>query len=171
MSIQNLNHNFSWTADEPAALFLKILAIEPDPSLGEILCDMFAEAGYECKVVQSCNDIIPLMENFHPDLVLIEYYLPTVNGGELCSQVKGDNRFSGIPVILYSAYPQILWSIKDYGCDEFIAKPFNLDELLVTAERLIVKGKEKRRFSFLANTLKNRLSYMGKFLGVKGLSA
>jgi DNA-binding response OmpR family regulator len=171
MSIQNLNDNSSFAANESADLFLKILAIEPDPSLGEILCDMFADAGYECKVVQSCSDIIYLMENFRPDLVLIEYFLPSVNGGELCSQVKRDSRFSGIPVILYSAYPQILWSVKDYGCDEFIAKPFDLDELLFTAEKLIVRGKEKRRFSLLADTLKNRLGYMGKFLGVKGLSA
>ena len=171
MSIQNLKHNPSWIADESAALFPKILAIEPDPSLGEILCDMFADAGYECKVVQNCSNIIPLMESFHPDLVLIEYFLPFVNGGELCTQVKADYRFSGIPVILYSAYPQILWSVKEYGCDEFIAKPFDLDDLLFTAERLIVKGKEKRRFSLLADTLKNRLNYMGKFLGVKGLSA
>ncbi|MFD0941508.1 response regulator [Pedobacter boryungensis] len=171
MSIQNFNNNSSLNAGNSADLFLKILAVEPDPSLGEILCDMFADAGYECKVVQSCSDIIPLMESFHPDLVLIEYFLPTLNGGELCTQVKSDHRFSGVPVILYSAYPQILWSIKDYGCDEFIAKPFDLDNLLFTAEKLIVKGKEKRRFSLLADTLKNRLSYMGKFLGVKGFSA
>ncbi|MFI5452927.1 hypothetical protein ACHMWN_12310 [Pedobacter sp. UC225_61] len=102
------------------------------------------------------------MESFHPDLVLVEYLLPSV---------KKDNRFSGIPVILYSAYQQILWSVKAYGCDEFIAKPFELDDLLFSAERLIVRVKEKRRFSLLVDTVKNRLSYMGKFLGLKGLTA
>ncbi|RZK56986.1 MAG: response regulator, partial [Pedobacter sp.] len=103
MSIQNLEPTLANT--EPIGLIPKILAIEPDPSLREILCDMLGSDGYHCKVVPDCEDIIKLVENFKPDIILIEYLLPSVNGGELCEQLKSDERFSGIPVILYSAYP------------------------------------------------------------------
>jgi DNA-binding response OmpR family regulator len=166
MSIQNFDPTVA--AVETAGLFPKILAIEPDPSLGEILCDMLGSDGYHCKVVPACKDIKKLVENFKPDIILIEYLLPGVNGGELCEQLKADERFSGLPVILYSAYPQILWSVSDYRCDEFISKPFDVNELLLTIERLVVKSRERRRFSLLADTLKNRLGYLSKFLGLKG---
>jgi len=161
MSIQNLNRN---TGSSPT-LFPKILVIEPDLGIGEMLSELFLQSGYECKIVKECSDIIPIMKSYSPDLVLIEYLLSSVNGGELCTQIKNNNYFSDIPVILYSAYPQILWSVKDYGCDEFLAKPFDIDVLLFTVERLLVRSKERRRFSFLAHTLKNRLNYVGKFLG------
>jgi DNA-binding NtrC family response regulator len=164
MSIQN--PNLTAGAASPA-LFPKILAIEPDFAIGEMLAELFNQSGYECKIVKECSNIIPLMKSFSPDLVLVEYLLPSVNGGELCTQVKSNSLFSTIPVIVYSAYPQILWSVEEYGCDEFLPKPFDIDELMFTVERLLVRGKERRRFAFLADTLKNRLSYLGKFLGGK----
>lgn len=162
MSIQN--PGIPAGGEEPV-LFPRILVVEPDPGIGEMLCELFGQEGYECKVEGECSSIIPLMESFRPDLVLIEYLLPNVNGGELCLQIKGDQRCSRVPVVLYSAYPQILWSVEDYGCDGFLAKPFDIDELVLTVERLVARGRECRRFSILADTLKNRLSYLGKFLG------
>ena len=157
--------NFDLPASSELALIPKILVVEPDPALSEMLCTLFFETGYDCKIVNSCTDIIPLLESYGPDLVLVEYLLTNVNGGELCMQVKSDARYISIPVILYSAYPQLLWSVEDYGCDAFLAKPFDVDELCLTIDRLLVKGKEARRFSLLADTLKNRLNYLGRFLG------
>jgi two-component system response regulator VicR len=115
----------------------KILVVEPDAGLTEMLSEVFADYGYEYKIIPYIDDIRPIVASFNPDLVLIEYLLPIVNGGELCTQLKEDPRFSDLPVMLYSAYPQLLWSINDYGCDSFIAKPFDLDELTTKIAKLI----------------------------------
>jgi DNA-binding response OmpR family regulator len=163
MSIQNFK---SGEYSNPVlGLAPRILAIEPDPGIGEMLCELFNAMGYNCEVIRECDNIIQLMERYKPDVVLIEYLLTMVNGGELCNQIKSHPSYSGIPVIMYSAYPQLLWSVKDYGCDEFIAKPFDINDLVNKVERWIIKGKERRRFSFLADSLKNRINYLSKFLG------
>lgn len=145
-------------------LLPKILVVEADPAIGEMLTELFSTAGYDCKVLKNISNIIPIMEKYKPDLVLLEYLLPLVNGGELCTQIKSDQRFKSVPVILYSAYPQILWSVKDYGCDAFMAKPFEIDLLLLQIEKLLARGKEKRRFRLLTDGIQQRFSYFGKFI-------
>ncbi|SFH21513.1 response regulator [Pedobacter insulae] len=162
MSIQNFN--IDKNSESVRDLVPKILVIEPDPALGEILCELFESAGYECKIVKDTPNILPILKDYNPDLVLIEYLLPQVNGGELCSQIKNDLRFSNVPVILYSAYPQLLWSVRDYGCDAFLAKPFDLNALLSQVEKLLVRSKEQRRFNLLKIGIKERLNYLHKFL-------
>lgn len=79
------------------------------------------------------------MFDFKPDLVLLDYLLPGINGGELCGQIKRHQAFSKIPVIIYSAYPKVLTSLGDYGCDLFLPKPFDLDELAKHIETLLLK--------------------------------
>jgi DNA-binding response OmpR family regulator len=106
-----------------------------------------------------------MMNEYKPDLVLIEYLLSHVNGGELCTQIKNDPRFNTIPVILYSAYPQLLWSVRDYGCDAFLAKPFDLNALLSQVEKLLARSKEQRRFSLLKIEIKERLNYLNRVIG------
>jgi DNA-binding response OmpR family regulator len=116
----------------------KILVIEDDPALSEILEDFLTDSGYEIHIVNEVLDIHPLLEKIHPDLVILDYLLPVVNGGELCSQIKRNQRTCGLPVIMLSAYQKVLLSIGDYGCDVFISKPFDLNSLLGTIEGYII---------------------------------
>lgn len=138
----------------------RILVVEPDAALSEILTILFAERNYDVKVIPHADDIRPIADTFSPDLVLIEYYLPSVNGGELCTQLKEDHRFSHIPVIMYSAYPQLLWSVSDYGCDSFLGKPFDLDDLQRQVEKLLSKSKRKN-----GSGLFHKLFQLAPFLG------
>jgi len=116
----------------------KILVIEDDPSLSEILEDFLTDSGYEVHVFNEVLDIHPLINKYHPDLVILDYLLPVVNGGELCSQIKRNQLTCGLPVIMLSAYQKVLLSIGDYGCDAFISKPFDLNNLLGKIEEYIV---------------------------------
>jgi len=70
------------------------------------------------------------MEDFKPDIVLVDYLLPGINGGELCAQLKRDPSTKHIPVVIFSAYSQVLLSLGSYGCNAFISKPFELSSLL-----------------------------------------
>jgi len=116
----------------------KILVVEDDPALSEILEDFLTDSGYETHVVNDVLDIHTLLEKLHPDLVILDYLLPVVNGGELCSQIKRNQLTCGLPVIMFSAYQKILFSIGDYGCDVFIPKPFDLNDLLEKIEEYMI---------------------------------
>ncbi len=115
----------------------KILIVDDDSALIEVLEELFNEVGYSVKAVNRVENIFPIMADFQPDLVLLDYLLPLVNGGELCSQIKRNEATCMIPVIIFSAYPKVLLSLGDYGCDAFIAKPFDLDSLLFHIERCL----------------------------------
>jgi two-component system response regulator VicR len=116
---------------------LRILVVEDDQMQAEMLRDLFTYAGYEFLIQQSVDSIIPVVVDYKPDLVLLDYLLGPVNGGEHCSAIKKDEELKQIPVIMYSAYPKVMLSLGNYGCDLFIAKPFDIDELLGEIEKLV----------------------------------
>lgn len=118
---------------------LNILLVEDDESLSEILTELFSDEGYRIRCIGGTEDILPLIDQFRPDLVLLDYVLPKVNGGELCSQIKKHRDFCNIPVIIYSAFSRVLLSLGDYGCDVFMEKPFDLDELIGKIEKLTAR--------------------------------
>ena len=115
----------------------KILVVENDQSLIDILEEVFEEEGYRYTIFNDVLDILPLVDEYQPDLVLLDFVLPRINGGELCSQLKGAPQTRDIPVIIYSAAPKAFLSLGDYGCDLFIPKPFDLDELVQKINSLL----------------------------------
>jgi DNA-binding response OmpR family regulator len=114
----------------------KILIIDDDSDLLELLQDFFQSCGYEVKTNKSSGGIFETITQFQPDLIILDYLLDGINGGELCHEVKTTTH---IPVILYTAYSRVLLSLGTYGCDEFIPKPFDLDFLLESVRRLTKK--------------------------------
>jgi DNA-binding response OmpR family regulator len=108
----------------------RILVVENDQDLVSILQEVFKEEGYQYAIFSDVIDILPLATEYQPDLVLLDYVLPRINGGELCSQLKSVVETQDIPVIIYSAAPKAFLSLGDYGCDLFMPKPFDLDELV-----------------------------------------
>lgn len=119
----------------------KILIVDDDSALTEVLEELFNQIGYRTKAVNCVDNIIKLILEFQPDLILLDYLLPFVNGGELCSQIKRNKSTSHLPVIIFSAYPKVLLSLGDYGCDAFIAKPFDLDSLIFHIEKCLEHQK------------------------------
>ena len=115
----------------------KILVLEDDQATADVIKEWLTMCGYICYTERNTSDMIGLMTSYQPDLLIIDYLLPGINGGELCSQVKRQEKANRIAVIICSAYPKILLSLGDYGCDAFIAKPFDLDELTKKVVQLL----------------------------------
>jgi DNA-binding response OmpR family regulator len=111
----------------------KILIIDDDADLLELLQGFLESNGFEVKTNQSSEGIFQTIEQYQPNLIILDYLLNGINGGELCHQVKSTTH---IPVILYSAYSKVLLSLGTYGCDQFIPKPFDLYFLLESVRRL-----------------------------------
>jgi len=108
----------------------RILVIENDVELRHILSLIFDDEGYDYQMYNDTFDIVPLAKHYQPDLVLLDFRLSLVNGGELCLQLKNEPQTGAIPVIIYSAAPRAFLSVRDYKHDFFLPKPFDLEELL-----------------------------------------
>jgi len=108
----------------------KILIVENDESLLGVFEDLFGYEGFNVQSHQDSDDIFELVAGFKPDIVLLDYMLPGINGGELCAQLKREPETQHIPVIICSAYAPVILSLGSYGCNAFISKPFDMKDLL-----------------------------------------
>jgi DNA-binding response OmpR family regulator len=117
----------------------RILVIDDDKSILEVVEEALSYSNFEVKSSLNCENVFDKIAEFNPDLILLDFLLTGINGGELCHQVKTSPETMHIPVIMMSGFPKVFLSLGDYNCDFFITKPFNLDELLDTVNRCFVK--------------------------------
>ena len=86
----------------------RVLVIDNDPGILEALQEVLNYEGYDVTVKEDAGDILDMVYQYQPDLLLIDYILNGINGGELCHQVKVNDSTCHLPVILMSAYPKVL---------------------------------------------------------------
>jgi two-component system phosphate regulon response regulator PhoB len=115
----------------------KIFIVEDDLMLLETIQDILREHGYDCQGCYHPGDAVRMIEEYRPDLVLLDYMLPEWNGGELCSAIRAMDDFEYIPIIITSAYTKILLSLSEYGCDAVLEKPFGISELIGLIKSLL----------------------------------
>lgn len=108
----------------------KILIVDDNEDLLELLKETFTAEGYETECITNANNICDAAHEAAPHLVILDYILFGINGGELCHQLKTDERTKHLPVIIISAYPRVLESLGNYGADVIVSKPFDLNELI-----------------------------------------
>jgi DNA-binding response OmpR family regulator len=117
-----------------------ILIIEDDADITDALQLILTTEGYQVTAITEATDIISTVMEVNPDLVITDYILERINGGEYCSALKHDERTANIPVIILSGHGRVLDSLGDYGADRIMEKPFNNDELLGVIAQLL-EGK------------------------------
>ncbi len=85
--------------------------------------------------------MVYVIKEFQPQLILLDVFLSGVDGLEICKQLKSSPQTKHIPIIIFSGYPRIAESVTyEYGADDFIAKPFEVNEL-VSKMHLVLSQK------------------------------
>lgn len=115
----------------------RILVLDDNEDILDIVHEALSYAQFEVVSVSDGCKLMSVMEEFNPDLVLLDYLLSGVNGGEICRQIKAHPKYNNVPVILFSAYISHERDLMAYGCDAVISKPFDLFELIDTVNNLI----------------------------------
>ena len=107
----------------------KIMIVDDDEGILDAISMMLEFKGYE---VTTCNngDTILSMETGFPDLLLLDIWMSGTDGRNVCKQLKQQERTKSIPIIMVSASKDIERSAIESGADGFLAKPFEMNELL-----------------------------------------
>lgn len=113
----------------------RILVVEDDQELTIVLKQIFDEVGYDVVTLNEAGNIVPFVKEVNPHVVLMDYKLPTLNGGELCLQIKDNPETRGIPVIICSGLLAEDLPLADIKCNGYLSKPFDLDELVRQVEK------------------------------------
>jgi two-component system response regulator VicR len=115
----------------------RILILDDNQDILDIVHETLAYERFDVKSTCESKDVIPMLEDFNPDLVILDYRVAGTNGGELCRQIKAHPKFGDTPVIIFSAYINHQDELFAYGCDAIINKPFDLNELVEKVNSLI----------------------------------
>lgn len=114
----------------------KVMIIEDDPAILDVLGILFTRAGYKTFTYPSGNFLFK--ENFDiPDLFVIDKQLSGIDGLDICQHLKQITATKNTPVIIISATPHIHVQIKQAGADAFLEKPFSNSKLMEIASSLL----------------------------------
>lgn len=118
----------------------RVLIVEDDDALARVVSDSLRFEGYEVEVTNDGNEAITRLRAFQPDLVLLDIMLPNRNGLDLVSVIRQGGR---VPVIILSARSQKADKIRglQLGADDYLAKPFDLDELLARMQAVLRRSR------------------------------
>lgn len=114
----------------------KILIADDDTAICDVLGIILEDAGY-CVITSSDGEVVKSMKKDLPDLIILDIWLAQNDGRELCKELKMKKLTRQIPVILISASHEIAKSAKKAGANEFLPKPFNIDELLFAVHQYV----------------------------------
>lgn len=111
----------------------RVLVVDDDEAVVEMLTEALERNGrHEVRTAGNGYDAGILTDSFEPDLMLLDFKLPDVNGTAVCRTVRSDSRFQRMKIIMISgvADPSEVHELLAAGADEFIKKPFNIESLL-----------------------------------------
>ncbi len=129
----------------------KILVIEDDKNIAELLRLYLTKAGFEVSMAQDGGKGVTEFERFAPDLVLLDIMLPVMDGWAVCREIRSSSK---TPIIMLTAKGETFDKVTglEMGADDYVVKPFEIKELLARIRAVLRRygeeEEEKRRLAF-----------------------
>ncbi|KAA2243351.1 response regulator transcription factor [Chitinophaga agrisoli] len=116
---------------------VKVLYVEDEPFLSRIVSDGLASSGYQVELVADGSQVMQTFSRFSPDICVLDIMLPSRDGYELAVEIRG--QYPSLPIIFLSAKSLTEDVVKGFksGGNDYLKKPFSMDELLVRMEALL----------------------------------
>lgn len=117
----------------------KILIVEDEQAIREMIAFHLARAGYETFEARDCREARELIADNQPDLALVDWMLPDISGLELTRMLKRDNDHEDLAVIMLTARAEERDKVTglDGGADDYITKPFSPRELVARIQAVL----------------------------------
>lgn len=118
----------------------RVLIVDDDPAIVDMLVDIIGRDGrFEVKAASNGFDAGALTKEFRPDVVLLDFMLPDINGNVVCQRIKSDPELAHTKIIIVSGAvaPAEIDTLKAAGADEFIQKPFDIARLIESIADLV----------------------------------
>ncbi|MCT4706830.1 two-component system response regulator BaeR [Enterobacteriaceae bacterium H11S18] len=121
----------------------RILVVEDEPKLGQLLVDYLRAASYAPTLITHGNDVLPYVRQTPPDLILLDLMLPGTDGLTLCKEIR---RFSEIPVVMVTAKIEEIDRLLglEIGADDYICKPYSPREVVARVKTILRRCKRQQ---------------------------
>jgi two-component system, OmpR family, phosphate regulon response regulator PhoB len=123
-----------------------ILIVEDEPEIQHLIAVNLQHAGYRAMSAASVPEAESLMQRMLPNLVLLDWILPQTLGMTFARRLRGDQRTSGIPIIMLSGRAQESDKVAalEAGVDDYVTKPFSPRELLARIKAVLRRSAPQR---------------------------
>lgn len=126
---------------------IRVLLVDDDPELRRLVSRMLSSRGMVVEEASRGLEALSQLKKTTPDLIVLDAMLPEIHGFDICKKIKSSDRYGNIPVIMISSVYRgwrFARDLKDtYGVSEFLEKPFEMQSLLNTVDRVLANAKRR----------------------------
>ncbi len=115
----------------------KVMVCDDDEGILEMMEMLLDEFGYDIITEKNSTRALKTLEEQMPDLLLLDIWMPVIAGDQVLRNIRLNPKVAGIPVIMYSASNEGAAIAASVGADDFISKPFDLDEMEAKINKLL----------------------------------
>lgn len=121
----------------------RIMVVDDDPDTLAMIADILSNEGFELDKVSSATEVGLKAAQLLPDLILLDFLMPDVNGFEVCTALRANDLTRGIPIMAVTCLSKEseIERIFECGADDYLAKPFKVDSLLEKVQDLLSRGR------------------------------
>jgi two-component system cell cycle response regulator len=152
-----------------------VLVVDDEPDNVELLKAILLPLQFNVQTAANGAEALASLAREPADIVLLDVMMPLINGYEVCRRIRADRKLKGIPIILITALSETSERIMgiDAGCDEFVTKPFDKNEVVARIRTLLRLNfyrsqiDEKDKFESILNRMNEGLIVCGPDLGIR----
>lgn len=132
-----------------------VLVVEDDADINGLLCNILKKEGYKVRGAYSGSEAIMCLEQFDYDIVMLDLMLPGINGESIIDEIR---KSKTMPIIVISAKDtqESKINVLKSGADDFISKPFDINEVLVRVEVQLRRYKQFSKQEKQDNKIKHK---------------
>jgi DNA-binding response OmpR family regulator len=120
----------------------KILIVDDDPHVTTLLKRYLSLKNFEVTTINQSSKTIQTANLLNPDLFILDLMMPPPDGFELCRLLRADPNFAQSPILIITAMDISNSTATSFGANDYLAKPFNLDEVVMKIELLLGEDVE-----------------------------
>jgi DNA-binding response OmpR family regulator len=123
---------------------VKILVVDDDIHATTLFKTILTAKGYEAIIVNDSATAVQVANTTNPALIILDLMMPEPNGFEVCKMLRADPKFSRTPIVIFTAMGdnESKETATDIGADEYLTKPFRVEELMHKIKTLIAQSKQ-----------------------------
>jgi DNA-binding response OmpR family regulator len=124
----------------------RVLIAEDDAQSVELLEAYLADCGYEIQTAADGQQTLQKVQDWRPDLILLDVMMPRISGFQVCKQIRADPQVRATAVLMITALdqPSDIERAVEAGTDDFLTKPINKKELLLRVQALLASRQKNR---------------------------
>lgn len=117
---------------------IDVLVLDDDKDICVMATAIIGFAGLKVASISSSSQVDQALPEFKPKVLLMDMLLSGTDGRDICRRLKNDTTASGIKIMMMSAHPDAEKSCREAGADDFISKPFDMDQFIDKLKALLM---------------------------------